>query len=193
MIVSLGDGTYAVDFRPNGVDTYVRVDANLPTDSAGNPLYASLGRQNSLWVALLEKAWTYQRPTGGLWWAQNVGNYGNIEGGGPGELFSQLNMPTTSLNPGNMWGDVVNDAAAGQIVCVVTAGTTTTSSGLVASHVYYVDHVNYTYVRLGFISYWSPTSLTLRNPWGGAYTYITITPTDVLFNLTSGISTPGHS
>ena len=193
MIVNLGDGTYAVDFKPNGVDTYIRVDANLPTNAGGGLIYAQLGQQNALWVGLMEKAWTYQRPTHDLWWREFVGTYGNIEGGGPGELFSQINMPAAPLNASNMWGDILNDVNAGLIVCVVTNTGTTANSGLVASHVYYADHMNYTLVRGLLFSYWVPTSVTLRNPWGGANSWVTITQADVTANLGSGISTPGHA
>jgi hypothetical protein len=59
-VVDLGDGTYAVQFTTGSTTTYVRVDGDLPT-SAWGVAYAKLGRQGSLWVALVEKAYAFYR------------------------------------------------------------------------------------------------------------------------------------
>ncbi len=61
-VADLGDGTYAVDFKDNNHhDIYVRVDGDLPTNSDGTLAYAKLGKGNSMWVAIIEKAWTFYR------------------------------------------------------------------------------------------------------------------------------------
>jgi hypothetical protein len=56
-IVDFGDGTYGVRYG----DLYFRVDNRLPVVQQGGvfPTYAGYGRQNSLWVAIAEKAYTY--------------------------------------------------------------------------------------------------------------------------------------
>ena len=192
MIVSLGDGTYAVRFSPGGVNKYVRVNADLPVNASGGLVYAQLGQQNSLWVALMEKAWTFERPTGGTWWADYVGTYGNISGGGPGELFANMNIAVTNLPSSNVFSTIVSDVNAGLIVDVCTVSSPTSSSGLVGAHCYYVDHVNYTSRYIPFFGWIRlATSLTLRNPWGGSNTWVTVSWSDINANISSGIATTG--
>ena len=59
-VVDLGDGTYAVRL---GGDEFFRVDADLSTNGAASwiPTYAGLGVENSLWAAVIEKAYTHFR------------------------------------------------------------------------------------------------------------------------------------
>jgi hypothetical protein len=180
MIVGLGDGTYVVDFKPNGAkgpDDFIRVNADLPVNSAGNPLYAKLGPQNSLWPALLEKAWCFERPTATGWWNQNVGTYGMINGGGPNELYSKMSLPWVSLNSSNLWNEVVADVSAGMMVTLQTPASV--SPGLVASHCYVVDHLNYSTVNILGVSIKYVSSITLRNPWGGSNEFVNVSYTTV--------------
>ena len=139
MMVSLGDGTYAVQLDPGGLDVYYRVNADLPVNAKGQLVYAQLGEQDSLWVALLEKVWTFARPTSGTWWNDYVGTYNNISGGAPGSLFTMLDYPVSwYTSPStNLWNEVTSDVAAGKIVCVDTIASPTASSGLVGAHAYY--------------------------------------------------------
>jgi hypothetical protein len=61
-VTDLGDGSYAVDFHDaNHHDAFVRVDGWLPTVAPGVLQYAQLGKDNALWVAIIEKAWTFYR------------------------------------------------------------------------------------------------------------------------------------
>jgi len=192
MIVSLGDGTYAVDFNPGGVNTYIRVDADLPVSSPGSPVYAQLGQQGALWVALIEKAWTYERPVGGSYWTDNVGTYNVDQGGSAGELLAGLNQ-TINGYTSNLFDQVISDQQAGKIVCLSTDSTTTSASGLVADHWYYVDHLNYATIPYfpvpghGYILRFV-VSITVRNPWGGSNPWVTITPTDVSSSVYSEMS-----
>ena len=74
MVVDLGDGTYAVRFYRNGQPEYVRVDADLYWDPvSGKPIYAKLGRQESIWVPIVEKAYAF--------WRYQQGSYESISGG----------------------------------------------------------------------------------------------------------------
>ncbi|HQY87473.1 MAG TPA: C2 family cysteine protease [Tepidisphaeraceae bacterium] len=66
MITNLGDGTFAVRFKTStGADQYVRVDADLRTANAkGTTLkYAGFCDDNTMWVAVVEKALTFVRPS----------------------------------------------------------------------------------------------------------------------------------
>src|SRR5262249_31908327 len=68
------DGTYAVNFKTKaGQNVFVRVDADLWTYASGTPVYAKLGPQKSLWVAVVEKAWAF--------YARGDGWYASIHGG----------------------------------------------------------------------------------------------------------------
>ena len=186
-IVALGDGTYVIDYKqlfsgPGGTatDTFVRVNADLPVNSSGQTVYASLGAQNSLWVALMEKAWCFQRPVGGPstpWYQAHVGHYSMIDGGGPNELFSQLGIPGTGLNPGpNFWNQVVTDVNAGMEVVIGTTGATINDgSKLVSAHDYWV--VAYDSVH---------QQLKIRNPWGGPNAYSWITQSEFLNDIDGG-------
>jgi hypothetical protein len=90
LVVDLGDGTYAVNFHKAGQDVFVRVDADLY--GAGTSLvYAGLGAQNSLWVAIIEKAYALFK--------NQQGTYASIDGGnGAGvPLEEALNAPKGSF------------------------------------------------------------------------------------------------
>jgi hypothetical protein len=73
LVVDLGDGTYAVDFHKGGQDAAVRVDADLWV-SGNTPVYAGLGAQGSLWVAIIEKAYALFKNEQGTYASINGGN-----------------------------------------------------------------------------------------------------------------------
>ena len=88
-MVDLGDGTYAVQFERGSATVYVRVDADLPTWHGGTTLvYADLGAQDSMWVAVMEKAFAYFR-TG-------VADYAELDGGWMAEASTALGLGSTS-------------------------------------------------------------------------------------------------
>jgi hypothetical protein len=73
-VFGLDDGTYVVRlFRANGAKTFVRITAELWVDDSGRPKYAKLGREESLWVPLVEKAFAISR--------SNQNSYDSIAGG----------------------------------------------------------------------------------------------------------------
>jgi hypothetical protein len=153
-VVDLGDGTFAVRFMDGPatgqqITHYLRVDADLSTYGDGSPAYAGLGAQNSLWVAILEKAWAFYR--GGL------GNYSATGFGDPGELYKSLgfvwsdNRTTTA--------DAMHDRLA-QLLAqgkAVTVSTKASATAMVHRHVYTVYR---TFTSNG------TRYVTLRNPWG---------------------------
>jgi Ca2+-binding RTX toxin-like protein len=61
-VADLGDGTYVVNFKDfNHQDVYVRVDGKLPSDGSGHLIAANFGAEGSIWVGIIEKAWTFFR------------------------------------------------------------------------------------------------------------------------------------
>jgi hypothetical protein len=178
VIVDMGNGTYAVDFKPLaipgmslGIDRYVVVDATLPVFAGTNtPVYAGLGHQNSLWVALMEEAWTIERPAAGNWGTPG-GLYSDISGGGSTEMLGALglNYRNTNYNPSDAsWQDAWSSTSSGRMTVISTG--TNAIGGLVSAHQYFVDQVNYGWVGMVY----EPISMTLRNPWGGSNEFITV-------------------
>lgn len=88
MIVALGDGTFAVRFMRGTTAEYVRVDADLYVNPLNNtPIYAKLGRENSLWVPMIEKAYAF--------WRKNQGTYASINGGNGGFQGTSADLGVT--------------------------------------------------------------------------------------------------
>jgi hypothetical protein len=148
-ICDLGNGSYAIEFtNGNGVPTYVRVDADLPTTASGALTYgAGLGAQGSTWVALMEKAFAIVR-TG-------ADTYASIASGMPGEALADLGATQlTTLAPATaaqLLADINADLLLkGDAACYVMGG-----------HCYAVSSVNLT-----------AGTVTLYNPYG-SYTTIT--------------------
>src|SRR5262249_41672076 len=149
------------DFRTGGQDHFLRIDADLPVYDNGGLPYAKLGRQNSLWVPLLEKAWTFYRPKS---WGADVylrmGTYGMIWGGGPNELWNALNDPFKYSGVDS----TLSDWLAGKEVVVRSKATVTDPTVFVTTHYYFVESTNYVDSPWGFPLI---RSFTLRNPYGG--------------------------
>lgn len=177
-VVELGDGTYAVEFRNNDAAAFVRVDADLPVSWTGSttPYYAGLGAQNSVWAAIMEKAFCSIR---------GDGSYMGI-GGGPtrlgfnvlsmreaGEIFDATSGTTTLQN-------IQSRLAQGQLVTLTTKNEAVPADiPAVRNHAYLVESVNTMRVWLPGTSgggiFGSPragsfvdvvVSVTARNPWG---------------------------
>jgi hypothetical protein len=205
-IFDMGNGTYGVDLSAAGKDQYVLVNAELPVNSSGAPIDAGLGPRGDLWVALMEKAWTFARPVqnqtianggGVIAPGADVGTYAMLDGNGtqaagkgaPGgyqsELFNLMGLGPQNFNntPGNQTAEdyffdgVVADLNAGEAILVGTVSSITGPSGLIGYHSYLVDHINYTYDSSGF-QY--PASVTLYNPYG---TYVTVSLSDFEKNV----------
>ena len=167
-VVELGDGTYAVRFFNGGTQHFVRVDGELPTNGSGGLVNARLGTGNSLWVAVMEKAWAHFRRQEGSWASTE---YGWME-----ECYSALGRSTSTLNvdfwykafnnANNLWDYVTTEVNAGKSVTIGTHGS---PSGLIGGHAYMID---YTYMS------GTTRMVRLRNPHGaagdpGAYVHIT--------------------
>ena len=153
-VVELGDGTYAVKFVKNGSEVYYRVDGQLPTWGNGALAYANTGTQNSVWVAIMEKAYAFFR-TG-------AGTYASIESGWMSEVYSALGKTSTSMFSAASSADllsVIKSALEQGKSVTYGAATPTDGAPLIGNHAYMVDHVNAD-------SHGNLVSVTLRNPWG---------------------------
>ncbi len=152
-ITALGDGTYAVRFYRNGVETYYRIDAQLATYGS-SPWYAGLTRSGGeLWVALLEKAFAQFR--------YNQNSYSSIEGGWMHEAYTAISGATyRGISPGSTGADslaqtMANELSAGH---AVTAGSySSATSPIIGGHAYTVQNVA---LENGV---WY---VTVYNPWG---------------------------
>jgi Ca2+-binding RTX toxin-like protein len=168
-VVDLGDGTYAVQFFNGNSPVFVRVDGDLPTNGSGALVYAGLGTGNSLWVAIMEKAWAFYR--------KNDSNYSSIAGGWPSDAFWALGVSSTTTQstfgyawmnrPDLLWNYVAGELGAGKAVVACTPGG---STNLVGNHCYEVDSV--------YVDGSGTRHIVLRNPWGwagnpGAYVDLT--------------------
>ncbi len=152
-IADLGDGTYAVQFTGGSSDTYVRVDGDLPTTSWGGLAYAQLGRQDSLWVAIVEKAYAFYR--------YGKADYGSLEGGFMSDVYNDLGLKSDSIFHADSGSDLLarlrQNLRDGKAVTFGTIDDVGTAP-LIGGHAYVVDKV-LTDTR-GI-----PCSLRLWNPW----------------------------
>ncbi len=159
MITDLGDGTYAVRFNiAGGQSKFYRVDNDLPVYNinSDSPAYAKLGTEDSMWVAIAEKAFTYHR--------RGEGTYASINGGWMSEALTAIGAKSQQ----SKWRDqsggaaafmswVENELADGKIV---TLGVLNYDGPLniVEGHAYTVDGVE--------TMPDGSKQLVIRNPWG---------------------------
>src|SRR5439155_25840849 len=132
-------GTYGVQFFKNGVASYVRVDADLPTYSwsATTLSYVNFGHDGSMWAPIIEKAFTYFR-TGAR-------TYSSISSGLMSEVYSDFGISSASIAPTDA-GDAASYVQ--NIKSLLDAGKSVTAAcynaggaNMVTSHAYTVDHV----------------------------------------------------
>lgn len=183
-IVDLGDGSYAVQFKQDGVNHFVRVDADLPTFN-GTPGFAhwtDLQAAQSMWVPIMEKAWAF---------FSGAGSYSEIEGGNAEEPYQALGMSYDTYGPHGtlgIFGGEDPQELGKHIYSLLSAGKAVTfctndDGVLLSDHCYMVDHVNFTGTTV--------SAIVLRNPWGSDSTnpshdgnlndgYITLNPSQAL-------------
>ena len=174
-VVDFDDGTYGVQLG----GSYYRVDGDLPA-SGGTPAYAKLGAQNSMWVAVVEKAYSHYR-TG-------ANTYSSIEGGWSIDVNKAFGSTTagekgvqTYASSAALANDLYSRWAGGQAVTIGFVdgryGDTVGTLPIVNNHMYTV--AGFTKSANGTI-----TAIKLRNPWGvdgrgndGSNDgYVTVTP-----------------
>lgn len=152
-VVDLGDGTFAVQFKNGSTPTFVRVDADLPTYSSGTLAYADFGVQNSMWVAVMEKAFAFFR--------FNEGTYQSLSGGWMNEVYGALGKTSSSsyASSSSSWLMTTIKQAMDAKKSVTFAVNKPNGAPLVGNHAYTVCSV--VMDATGKV-----TGLKLRNPWG---------------------------
>jgi hypothetical protein len=154
-VVELGDGTYAVQFaNADGSKVFVRVDGDLPTASWGGMQYAGLGEENSLWVAIMEKAYATFRDGG-------AASYTDLDGGWMDEAFGDLGFESNAVwdasNGDDLLDQIAQELAAGKAV-TMAINTPKNGAPLIGSHAYTVVSVD--------TDSQGRKTIVLRNPWG---------------------------
>ena len=71
--VDMGDGTYLVQFMKNNAPVYVRVSNDLPTGPYYGYGFARPGADQTMWVPIMEKAFTYFRTGASTYASTNSG------------------------------------------------------------------------------------------------------------------------
>ena len=170
MMVSLGDGTYAVRFYRNNQEVYLRVDADLPIYSGNSLSYAKLTPDGEIWVALAEKAYCYFR------YGEN--SYASIAGGWMSTVYQEVTGKTaTTLWTGNSAASVASSIAAALAAGhAVTAGSyDSPPSPIFGGHAYEVKAIQGT---------GDAAIVTVYNPWGYDGRGSDDNPSDGLIRLT---------
>ncbi len=152
-IVDFNDGTYGVRLG----SSFYRVDNDLPVKN--NQLaFAKLGPENSMWVAVYEKAFAHYRNGTNSYasleygWAVEVNKAFGSTGSGEKEI-------RTYANASSLLNDLSNRFWNYQSVTIGFFGTNRTGAPLIMDHMYTV--VNFVKNSAGQI-----TAVLLRNPWG---------------------------
>ena len=154
-VVDFHDGTYGVHLG----DSYYRVDNDLPVGSqTTNPVYAGLGAHDSLWVAVVEKAYAHYR--------SGANTYEDLSGGNSTSVYNAFGSTSSGSHPiqnyanaSAMANDVYTRWSTGQSVTVgIHQNDDPTNVPLVENHMYMISSVT--------LAYGIVTSITLRNPWG---------------------------
>ncbi len=157
-VVDFNDGTYGVRLGNN----FYRVDADLPVNIGGTtPAYAKLGAENSMWVAVVEKAFAHYR-TG-------ANSYASIEGGWAVEInraFGSTSAGEKSIESYSSATALANDMYSRWLnYQAVTIGFLGVRPGYTGAAPLIMSHM---YTVMSFIrnSAGTITGIVLRNPWG---------------------------
>jgi Ca2+-binding RTX toxin-like protein len=185
LVVDLGDGTYAVNFKdvttmfgiPIDVkDVFIRVDGDLPTQlSNGKLCYAGLGQQSSIWAPIIEKAWAFYRNENGnykdtQYWQENTWE-GHLHDdhaslGLSVELDKAVWQYTSFMGDNQSGMNLLNDIKwyLDHQYAVIMTGPCPFDSSSTGGH---SNAHAYTVVSVQTNGNGDPISLTLRNPYAG--------------------------
>jgi Ca2+-binding RTX toxin-like protein len=172
IVADFGDGTYGVKLG----NSFYRVDGDLPTwnDYSTDQQFAGLGQQNSLWVAVVEKAYADFR-TG-------ANTYASLNGGDPADAMRAFGL--TGVDESYYAASSADSGPANSVYShwdawqdtVICTGAVSDGSKLVGDHCYSV----YAVARDGS---GNVTSIVVRNPWGdddtGGNPFVTLTPAEL--------------
>jgi hypothetical protein len=151
-VTDLGDGTYAVNFQnASHQDVFVRVDGRLPSYGGTSLVYAKFGAEQSIWVGIIEKAWTFFRKNAGTY--DSIGYSPTTEDDELGTNFGvQHSRLLRSDVDGTTYLNAIRDAwLAGKAVEITgpydsstnpwTNQSTSPGDSQNFAHAYMVDHV----------------------------------------------------
>ena len=157
MVTELGDGTYAVRFYDRGQEVYVRLDGEMPVWNASSTglVYAKLGAENELWVAVVEKAYAHFR--------YGLNTYASLSGGWMRTTnlhiadTSSLSyyLPFSESSPESLWATLGEHIQSGNALTLASKGS---PPGPVIG--------NHAYVVYGVSSSEEGMFVTVFNPWG---------------------------
>ncbi len=158
-VVDFDDGTYGV--RLGGA--FYRVDNDLPVHSVNStsPAYAALGAGNSMWVAVVEKAFAHYR-TGGNSYSSIEGGWNDEANRAFGSQSAGSNLISSYRSATNMANDIFNRWSTNQSVGIGFFGS---SKAPAAGDPFVLGHA-YSVVSVQRNASGVVTSLVLRNPWG---------------------------
>ncbi|MEA5572093.1 C2 family cysteine protease [Calothrix sp. UHCC 0171] len=159
MFIDNGDNTFTIKFWRNQIADYVTVDRYLPTDSSGNFVYASKGKNynnstNELWVALVEKAYAQLNESGWIY-QDNTNSYSGIaQGGYIGDALQHITGNKVWMSVPLDFQTIINSINLSESIGFGSK-LKPVSANIIAGHAYAL--VNYNY---------STQKFTLFNPWG---------------------------
>jgi len=160
-VVDFGDGTYGVRLEdPDLGSRFFRVDNDLPVSQNGNTFteYTAVGIENSVWVAIMEKAYAHFRVPG-------ADSYGSLEGGFLSDTYRALGLDPelvlfSPLSNATEMSDTIRemvDSGSAAGIAIYTAGA---GVPLVESHQFILLDYELDAIT-GLVR-----TVTLRNPWG---------------------------
>jgi hypothetical protein len=151
--VDMGDGTYTVQYYSGGQANFYRVSNQFATAGAGLTFqyYANGGATNTLWCAVLEKAYAYERRGANTYASLNGGYFGEVNDlfGLQSKTFNQATYTDTQL-----YNTLSSLLSAGKAIEFATFNAPPT---LVRAHGYSLLSVS----RVNGVNYY-----VVRNPWG---------------------------
>jgi hypothetical protein len=156
MFIYNGDQTWTVRFYVNGQPTYVTVDRYLPTNGAGQFVYANLGQsvnnpKEALWVALAEKAYAQLNASSGL--GRSAGtSYAALGGGNMAYPIDQISDKWIDHGWSLSQKTMVQAWKQGQLICLASGNG---GGKIVGGHGYALVGYN---AKAG--------TFTVFNPWG---------------------------
>jgi hypothetical protein len=159
-IVDFDDGTYGVRLG----NSFYRVDDDLQVTSSfsATPVLAKLGAQNSMWVAITEKAYAYYR--------SGTNKYRDLNNGWSVEVnraFQSTNAGAKNISSYASTTHLGNDIwdKWDRYQCVTIGFISNTTSAIIPGTPLRDDH-QYVVVSVSYDGNGVITSITLYNPWG---------------------------
>jgi hypothetical protein len=153
-VVDFNDGTYGVRLG----DNFYRVDNELPVAStaggavSGNLTNAALGAQNSMWVAIVEKAFAHYR--------SGANTYASVASGTSNEVFSAFRMKNVATQTLSNYSSAASMASS--LYSLWTQGYSLAIGSIAVTgggtHAFTVE-------RFILDSAGAVTNVVLRNPW----------------------------